>query len=97
MNSSSRRLSRCSNGAVDVEAEFLLCHMRLGAKIEHRPVFHQTLAGRQPVPVGHAVRAGQQAAVTRPLLFALDQLVTDLAGEFDIVISHADLVYRCQD
>ena len=61
--------------AVDVEAPAPHRHVRLVAEIEHRPVLHLALAGRQPARRPGRPLAGQQTALAGPFLLGLDQLL----------------------
>src|SRR5579872_4034321 len=70
----------------DFEPPVLWPYMWLNAEIEHRPVLHFLLSRRQAVDVSHIGAAGQQTPLLRPVLFAADQLVPDLAQQSGVFI-----------
>ena len=72
--------------AIHIQPEFLPRHVWFGTQIEHRPVRHQKLTGRQAVVGRIGGGAGQQTALARPTLLRLDQLVLDPASDLDLVV-----------
>src|SRR5215472_12617748 len=68
------------------ETPVIRLHVRLDAKIEHRPVLHFLLAGWQAVGMAHIPLAGEEAPLFRPFLLGADELVLDAADEVRLVV-----------
>ena len=79
---------RVGDEPVDGEAPALQRDLRLDAEIQHRPVLHLPLPGRQALGGGIGRFPREQPAFARPFLLALDQLLLDAADEAGVLLVH---------